>query len=127
VGTLSLGLFPVSGVTAWTYGSGANVAQVAIDTYGRVTSATNVAIVSSQWTGTVGSPIYYLNQVGIGTSTPSANLQVTGNVYVTNAVTTNNLFFNNAILPTNLPVLTGFTGVYGTVSNVPQLTVDQYC
>ena len=126
VGTIPIGLFPTSGASAGTYGSGANVAQVTVDQYGRVTTASNVAIVSSQWTGAVGSPIYYLNRVGVGTSTPGANLHVTGNLYVTNAITTNNIFFNNAILDTNLPVLTGFTGVYGTASNVPQVTVDQY-
>ena len=92
-GTLSTSVFPASGVTIGTYGSSANVAQVTIDTYGRVTSATNVAITSSQWTGTPGSPIYYIPGVGIGSSDPAtANLQVTGNVYVSNAVTTTNVF-----------------------------------
>jgi hypothetical protein len=38
---------------------------------------------SSQWTGTVGNPIYYVPNVGIGSSsTPTSNLQVTGNVNV---------------------------------------------
>jgi hypothetical protein len=126
VGTISVGNLPSSGVTAGTYGSSANVSQVTIDQYGRVTLASNVAIVSSQWIGASGSPIYYLNYVGIGTSSPSANLQVSGNVYVTNAVTTNNLFFNNAILATNLPTVAGVTGGYGSGSNVPQMLVDQY-
>ena len=126
VGTVPIGLFPTSGATAGTYGSGANVAQVSVDQYGRVTTASNVAIVSSQWTGAVGSPIYYINPVGIGTSTPSANLHVTGNLYVTNAVTTNNVFFNNSILATNLPVVAGISGVYGSGSNVPQVSIDQY-
>ena len=92
-GTLSTTVFPVSGVTAGTYGSSSNVSQVTIDQYGRVTNATNVAMTSSQWTGLPGSPIYYIPGVGIGSSTPAtANLQVTGNVYVSNALTTTNVF-----------------------------------
>jgi hypothetical protein len=126
VGTISVGNLPPSGATAGTYGSSANVSQMTIDQYGRVTAASNVAIVSSQWIGTSGSPIYYLNYVGIGTSTPSANLQVTGNLFVTNAITTNNIFFQNSILSTNLPTVGGVVGGYGSGSNVPQLTVDQY-
>ena len=91
-GTLSTSVFPASGVTAGTYGSSSNVSQVTIDTYGRVTSATNVAVTSSQWTGAPGSPIYYIPGVGIGSSIPAtANLQVTGNVYVSNALTTSNV------------------------------------
>ena len=98
-GTLSTSVFPASGVTIGTYGSSANVAQVTIDTYGRVTSATNVAITSSQWTGTPGSPIYYIPSVGIGSSDPAtANLQVTGNVYVSNSVTTTNVYAATEIL-----------------------------
>jgi hypothetical protein len=98
-GTLSTSVFPASGVTVGTYGSSANVAQVTIDTYGRVTSATNVAITSSQWTGTPGNPIYYIPGVGVGSSIPAtANLQVTGNVYVSNAITTTNVFAATEIL-----------------------------
>jgi predicted acylesterase/phospholipase RssA len=98
-GTLSTTVFPVSGVTAGTYGSSSNVSQVTIDQYGRVTSATNVAVTSSQWTGTPGSPIYYIPGVGIGSSDPAtANLQVTGNVYVSNSVTTTNVYAATEIL-----------------------------
>jgi hypothetical protein len=47
---------------------------------------------ASQWTGSGGSPIYYVPFVGIGsTLTPTANLMVTGNVYVSNAIQTTNI------------------------------------
>jgi hypothetical protein len=127
LGTLSTSVFPVSGVTAGLYGSSANVSQVTIDQYGRVTTASNVAIISSQWTGATGSPIYYQNFVGVGAATvPTATLQVTGNVYASNSVTTPNLFFTNQIQATNLPVTGVTAGVYGSSSNVPRVTVDQY-
>ena len=83
----------MSGVTAGTYGSSSNVSQVTIDQYGRVTYAVNVASVSSQWTGLPGSSIYYIPGVSVGSSaSATANLQVTGNIYVSNSVTTQNVF-----------------------------------
>ena len=95
-GTLSTSVFPASGVTAGTYGSSSNVSQVTIDQYGRVTSAANVAVVSSQWTGLPGSSIYYIPGVSVGSSaSATANLQVTGNVYVSNSVTTTNVYATN--------------------------------
>ena len=55
-------------------------------------------VLLSQWTGTTGTPIYYVPQVGIGsTVTPTANLQVTGNLYVSNAITTTNAFISNIV------------------------------
>ena len=127
LGTLSTGVFPVSGVTAGLYGSSANVSQVTVDQYGRVTTASNVAIISSQWTGAIGSPIYYQNFVGVGAATvPTATLQITGNVYASNSVTTPNLFFTNQILPVNLPTSGVTAGLYGSGANVSQVTVDQY-
>ena len=48
-----------------------------------------LGFVGSQWTGLVGNPLYYVPQVGIGsTLTPTANLMVTGNIYASNAVQT---------------------------------------
>ena len=49
-----------------------------------------VGFVGSQWTSGPGA-LYYLSNVGIGTNTSSANLSVTGNVYVSNAIQTGNL------------------------------------
>ena len=46
---------------------------------------------STQWAGTAGSPIYYIQNVGIGTNNPTANLSVAGNLYVSNSITTTNL------------------------------------
>jgi hypothetical protein len=127
LGTLSTGVFPASGVTAGLYGSSANVSQVTVDQYGRVTGASNVAIISSQWTGAIGDPIYYQNFVGVGAATvPSATLQVTGNVYASNSVTVPNLFFTNQIQPTNLPASGVTAGLYGSGANVSQVVIDQY-
>ena len=50
-----------------------------------------VGFVGSQWTGQIGSTIYYINPVGIGTSVSTSNLTVTGNIYVSNAIYTSNL------------------------------------
>ena len=60
-------------------------------------------VLLSQWTGTTGQPIYYVPQVGVGSSTtPTSNVQVTGNLYVSNAITTSNLYVSNIITTTNL-------------------------
>ena len=97
LGTLSTTVFPTSGVTAGIYGSGANVSQVTVDQYGRVTAASNVAITSSQWTTGTGN-IYYLSNVGIGTSAVSSNLAVIGNIYASNALQTTNVLATSANL-----------------------------
>ena len=140
-GTLPLGLFPLTSATAGPYGSYSNVPYINIDQYGRVTSAMNVAITTSQWTSN-GSAIVTSNVVSIGTLVQppaNANLYVVGNAVITN-VTTNgssisslnssNLF--NTI-PTSVLPVTGVTaGRYGSnvagnyQANVAQLTVDTY-
>jgi hypothetical protein len=52
--------------------------------------------IAAQWTGTKGSPIYYVPNVSIGSSVDAtSNLQVTGNVYVSNSVTTTNVYATN--------------------------------
>jgi hypothetical protein len=54
--------------------------------------------IASQWTGTKGSPIYYIPGVSVGSSaSATANLQVTGNVYVSNAVTVPNVHVTDTL------------------------------
>ena len=140
-GTLPLTLFPLTSATPGPYGSYSNVPYINIDQYGRVTSAMNVAITTSQWTSN-GSAIVTSNVVSIGTvqQPPAyANLYVVGNAVITN-VTTNgssisslnssNLF--NTI-PTSLLPASGVTaGRYGSnvagnyQANIAHLTVDTH-
>jgi len=90
LGLISNTNLPTTGVTAGLYGSSANVSQVTIDQYGRVTAASNVSFTgSSQWTSNA-SNIYYLSNVGIGTSFPQYNLDVSaGNMAARTLVTSN--------------------------------------
>jgi hypothetical protein len=70
---------------------------------------------TSQWTGVAGNPIYYVPRVGIGsTLTPTANLMVTGNIYASNAVTTQNLTATNITDIYSLRI----AGVAGTAGQV---------
>ena len=140
-GTLPLSLFPLTPATAGPYGSYSNVPYINIDQYGRVTSAMNVAITTSQWTSN-GSAIVTSNVVSIGTLAQppaNANLYVVGNAVITN-VTTNgssisslnssNLF--NTIPSSLLPVTGVTAGRYGSnvagnyQANIAHLTVDTH-
>jgi hypothetical protein len=87
-GTVPLTTLPTSGVNAGMYGSGANVSQVTVDQYGRVTLASNVPIVASQWTSVAGN-VAYQNGVSIGTlSAPpvGSNLYVLGTASIGNVI-----------------------------------------
>jgi len=140
-GTLPLSLFPVTSATPGPYGSYSNVPYINIDQYGRVTSAMNVAITTSQWTSN-GSAIVTSNVVSIGTLAQppaNANLYVVGNAVITN-VTTNgssisslnssNLF--NTIPSSLLPVTGVTAGRYGSnvagnyQANIAHITVDTH-
>jgi hypothetical protein len=70
---------PASGVAAGGYGSVANIPQIVVDQYGRLTSASNTALVpTSQWT-TIDSNVAFGNGVSIGTL---MNPPVGSNLYV---------------------------------------------
>jgi hypothetical protein len=100
LGTLSTNVFPGTGVVPGAYGSAANVAQVTVDQYGRVTAAANVSFTPvSQWT-TVNGNVAYQNGVSIGTiSDPpnGSNLYVLGTANVTTLNVTT-LFANTATI-----------------------------
>ena len=99
-GTISNTNLPPSGVTAGTYGSSANVSQVTVDQYGRVTAASNVGILSSQWT-TVAGNVAYQNGVSIGSlSAPpiGSNLYVLGSANITDTLNVTTLYVNSAIV-----------------------------
>jgi hypothetical protein len=102
-----------------TWGSSANVSQVTVDQYGRVSAASNVAITSSQWM-TVGSNIAYQNGVSIGT----LNSPPTGsNLYVPGTISVGTL--NVSSLATNLVATTANVGTLNVwqISNLQSLSV----
>jgi len=69
-----------------TWGSSANVSQITVDEFGRVSAAANVAITSSQWS-TINGNVAYQNGVSIGSlSNPpdGSNLYVLGTATFTN-------------------------------------------
>ena len=110
-----------STVTPGTYGSTSNVGQFTVSKTGIITAASNIQIAGgsggSQWTGTIGSPIYYEPPVGIGSSaTATSTLQVTGNLYVSNAITTPRISAKTA----NIGTLN-----VATISNLNSLTTPQ--
>ena len=75
---------PVFNGAQGTWGSSANVSQVTVDQYGRVSAAANVGILSSQWTNIDGN-VAYQNGVSIGTLSnppPGSNLYVLGKASV---------------------------------------------
>ena len=100
LGTISNTNLPPSGVVPGTYGSFANVSRVTVDQYGIVTGATNVAILSSQWTSVAGN-VAYQNGVSIGTlSAPpvGSNLYVLGSANISDTLNVTTLYANSAII-----------------------------
>ena len=117
MGTLSTSVLPLSGVVSGRYGDFANVSQVTVDQYGRVTTAANVGILSSQWT-TVNANVAYQNGVSIGTLTnppPGSNLYVLGTANVST------LNVTNLIAESALVYGTSTLNVYG-ISNLNSVT-----
>jgi hypothetical protein len=121
-GTISNTNLPPSGVTAGTYGSSANVSQVTVDQYGLVTAASNIGILSSQWT-TVAGNVAYQNGVSIGTlSAPpvGSNLYVLGSANITDVLNVSTLYVNSATVFGSATL-----NVFG-ISNLNSVTASLY-
>lgn len=79
--TLPVTTLPLSGVSAATYGSASTVPSITVDTYGRITAASSINYVSSQWTTSTTNIYITGSNVGIGTNTvPSYPLDVVGQI-----------------------------------------------
>jgi len=125
---------PILSTAQGTWGSSANVSQVTVDQYGRVSAAANVGILSSQWS-TINGNVAYQNGVSIGTLSnppPGSNLYVLGTANIdTLNVTT--LFAKSAIVfgsqtlnvlgTSNLNIVTG-QAYYGNGSGLSNLNAS---
>ena len=69
-----------SGVAAGTYGSGTEIPVVTVDTLGRVTLASTVAVPTSPWEVIGADVVRQTGNVGIGTNSLGFTFEVNGNV-----------------------------------------------
>jgi hypothetical protein len=96
-GTLSAARLPSSSVTVGTYGLSNLIPRITVDTYGRITNATesSISILRSSitdlvdpWVKNTESHIYYtLGNVGVGTTSANSTLHVQGNTLVAGNIT----------------------------------------
>jgi hypothetical protein len=118
VGVLSsLNVFGISNISTLNVSGFANLSTLntASINVANIFTTNIVGFVGSQWTGSVGSPIFYNSgNVAIGSSTVTgANLSVTGNLFVSNALSTSNLFLTGTAnvqtlnVATPIPITTG--------------------
>ena len=121
-GTISNTNLVPSGVVSGTYGSSANVSQVTVDQYGRVTTASNIGILSSQWS-TVAGNVAYQNGVSVGTlNAPpvGSNLYVLGSANITDVLNVSTLYVNSATVFGSATL-----NVFG-ISNLNSVTASLY-
>ena len=123
VGVLSsLNVFGISNLTTINVSGFANLSSIntASINVANIYTTNIVGFVGSQWTGSVGQPIYYdSGNVAIGSSTVTgANLSVTGNLFVSNALTTSNLILTGTANVQTLNVATPIPITSGLYMNL---------
>ena len=121
ISTPILNITSYANVTVLNVSSSANIVTANLITanIANIYTTNIVGFVGSQWSGSVGGPIYYNSgNVAIGSSTNSgANLAVTGNLFVSNAITTTNIF------TTNLTATGTITGTWSGTNQGTLLTL----
>jgi hypothetical protein len=99
VTTPNLNVTSYANVTVLNVSTSANIVTANIITanIANIYTTNIVGFVGSQWTGITGGPLNYpIGNVGIGTTAvPYANLTITGNLFVSNSITTQNIFATN--------------------------------
>jgi hypothetical protein len=123
VGVLSsLNVFGISNISTLNVSGFANLSSIntASINVANIYTTNIVGFVGSQWTGSVGQPIYYdSGNVAIGSSTVTgANLSVTGNLFVSNALTTSNLILTGTANVQTLNVATPIPITSGLYMNL---------
>jgi hypothetical protein len=123
VGVLSsLNVSGISNLTTINVSGFANLSSIntASINVANIYTTNIVGFVGSQWTGSVGQPIYYdSGNVAIGSSTVTgANLSVTGNLFVSNALTTSNLILTGTANVQTLNVATPIPITSGLYMNL---------
>ena len=123
VGVLSsLNVFGISNISTLNVSGFANLSTIntASINVANIYTTNIVGFVGSQWTGSVGQPIYYNSgNVAIGSATVTgANLSVTGNLFVSNALSTANLFLTGTANVQTLNVATPIPITSGLYMNL---------
>ncbi len=110
--TLSLG---TSGVTAGTYGNATTMPQFTVDTYGRITGVSNIAI-SAGGSGDI-EGVTAGNGLIDGGTTGTVTLNVGAGAGIT--VNADNVALTSGVVTTGAKT-------YGSATLIPQITVDTY-
>jgi len=106
-----------SGVTANTYGGTLSIPVITVDVYGRITSASNVAITSG--VSSVGGATGAISNVQLAAAITSSGVLTTANV---SEVT--NLYFTNTRSRASISAGTGIS--YDTANGIVSTTITQY-
>lgn len=113
-----------SGVSAGTYGSGTVVPVIAVDAYGRITSASTTTVTPA-WASITGKPTT-LAGYGITDAVPAARAILPGPGVLINGSNLVGQTLGGADVTVGLQDSGVTAGTYGAASSVPVLTIDQY-